>query len=150
MTAPLDGSPDREPTAARGPARWLVDGNNVMGSRPDGWWRDRTAGQARLAAEVARWAAGAGVGAIGPDPTGPVVLFFDGRASPEVVAGPGVELRFADAGGPDAADDLIVTAAVDGDSVVTADRGLIERLPPGVSVIGPSAFLSRLDPREVR
>jgi hypothetical protein len=20
---------------------WVVDGNNVMGSRPDGWWRDR-------------------------------------------------------------------------------------------------------------
>ena len=27
----------------------FVDGNNVMGSRPDGWWRDR-AGAARLSA----------------------------------------------------------------------------------------------------
>jgi hypothetical protein len=26
----------------------LVDGNNVMGSRPDGWWRDRRAGMQRL------------------------------------------------------------------------------------------------------
>ena len=23
--------------------RWVVDGNNVFGSRPDGWWNDRTA-----------------------------------------------------------------------------------------------------------
>jgi hypothetical protein len=36
--------------------RWIVDGNNVMGSRPDGWWRDRDGAARRLAAEVAAFA----------------------------------------------------------------------------------------------
>ncbi len=34
--------------AGRPSARWLVDGNNVMGARPDGWWRDRRAATRRL------------------------------------------------------------------------------------------------------
>jgi rRNA-processing protein FCF1 len=33
-------------------ARWLVDGNNVMGSRPDGWWRDRRAAMQRVVNEL--------------------------------------------------------------------------------------------------
>ena len=32
----------------------FVDGNNVMGSRPDGWWRDRSAAARRLIAELSR------------------------------------------------------------------------------------------------
>ena len=32
--------------------RWLVDGMNVIGSRPDGWWRDRTAAMRRLTGEL--------------------------------------------------------------------------------------------------
>jgi hypothetical protein len=50
--------------------RWIVDGNNVMGARPDGWWRDRAAAAARLAAQVDAFARGVGH---------PVVLVFDGR-----------------------------------------------------------------------
>ena len=34
---------------------WLIDGNNVMGSIPDGWWNDRPAAMERLAQRVARW-----------------------------------------------------------------------------------------------
>ena len=30
----------------------FVDGNNVMGSRPDGWWRDRAEAARRLIAEI--------------------------------------------------------------------------------------------------
>ena len=33
-------------------SRVLVDGNNVMGSRPDGWWRDRAGAAQRLVAEI--------------------------------------------------------------------------------------------------
>ena len=33
--------------------RVFVDGNNVMGSRPDGWWRDRAEAARRLVAEIA-------------------------------------------------------------------------------------------------
>jgi predicted RNA-binding protein with PIN domain len=36
---------------------WLVDGMNVIGSRPDGWWRDRHAAMVRLVQSLERWAA---------------------------------------------------------------------------------------------
>ena len=44
-----------------GPAAWLIDGNNVMGSRPDGWWRDRAGAAPALVAELAGFAAREGV-----------------------------------------------------------------------------------------
>ena len=31
----------------------LVDGNHVMGSRPDGWWRNRAKAAERLVADIA-------------------------------------------------------------------------------------------------
>ena len=31
----------------------FVDGNNVMGSRPDSWWRDRAGAARRIVAEIA-------------------------------------------------------------------------------------------------
>ena len=37
----------------------VVDGNNVMGSRPDGWWRDRAGAAGRLVAQLGVWAAAA-------------------------------------------------------------------------------------------
>jgi len=77
---------------------WLVDGTNVMGSRPDGWWRDRHAAQHRLADEVATAVAD------------PVTLVFDGR-DPGGDWPPGIEIRFAERSGPDAADDLIGNSA---------------------------------------
>ncbi len=36
----------------------LVDAANVMGSRPDGWWRDRVAAVNRLLDELQAWAIG--------------------------------------------------------------------------------------------
>lgn len=35
----------------------VVDGNNVMGSRPDGWWKDRAGAARRLVAQLGDWAA---------------------------------------------------------------------------------------------
>ena len=32
--------------------RWLIDASNVIGSRPDGWWRDRDGAARRLIAAV--------------------------------------------------------------------------------------------------
>ena len=32
--------------------RLIVDGSNVMGSRPDGWWRDRDGARIRLTVEI--------------------------------------------------------------------------------------------------
>lgn len=54
----------------------LIDGNNVMGSRPDGWWRNRAAAAHRLVAELAPLARRRGGAWIivfdGPEPPGPV------------------------------------------------------------------------------
>ncbi len=118
-------------------ARWLIDGNNVMGSRPDGWWRDRAGAKARLAAQVADWSR---------DRSDPVVLVFDGADDRRVrsVGGDHVQVRFAGSSRRDGADDLIVEQAEPGDTVVTADRGLIERLAPGVEITGPHTFLDGL------
>ncbi len=40
--------------------RWLVDGMNVIGTRPDAWWRDRDAAMLRLVDMLERWAAAGG------------------------------------------------------------------------------------------
>jgi hypothetical protein len=34
----------------------VVDAMNVIGSRPDGWWRDRAGAIERLVAQLDRWA----------------------------------------------------------------------------------------------
>ena len=51
----------------------LVDGNNVMGSRPDGWWRNRTEAAKRLVAELAPLARSTG---------GAWTIVFDGPEPP--------------------------------------------------------------------
>ncbi len=40
--------------------RWLVDGMNVIGTRPDGWWKDRHAAMVRLVGQLEMWAASGG------------------------------------------------------------------------------------------
>jgi 8-oxo-dGTP diphosphatase len=42
----------------------IVDGANVMGSRADGWWRDRAGAMARLHGELAALAARGGAGPV--------------------------------------------------------------------------------------
>src|SRR5437660_1180627 len=40
--------------------RWIVDAMNVIGTRPDGWWKDRHAAMARLVDQLERWTAATG------------------------------------------------------------------------------------------
>jgi predicted RNA-binding protein with PIN domain len=37
--------------------RWYIDGMNVIGTRPDGWWRDRDRAMAHLVDLLERWVA---------------------------------------------------------------------------------------------
>ncbi|MGB8503138.1 MAG: RNA-binding protein, partial [Mycobacterium sp.] len=37
--------------------RWIVDAMNVIGSRPDGWWKDRRRAMVALVDRLERWAA---------------------------------------------------------------------------------------------
>jgi predicted RNA-binding protein with PIN domain len=122
------------------PQRWLVDGMNVIGSRPDGWWRDRSGAVRRLTEALARWAAANG---------DEVTVVYDGR--PVHGAGDGVTVRFASRRGPNAADDDIVAlvAADDAPSslrVVTSDATLASRVRTlGASVVGAGEFRAALD-----
>lgn len=126
------------------PIRLVVDAANVVGSRPDGWWRDRAGAAERLLREVA--AAGSGVLALPDGRFGWVsrpVLVLEGAASraPDV---PGVDVVRAAGSGDDTIVDVVNAG---GDCVVvTADRPLRSRLPSRVYPISPSSFLFWLAP----
>jgi hypothetical protein len=106
--------------------RRVVDGMNVIGSRPDGWWRDRPGAQKRLVREL---------GELGE----PLTVVFDGREH-DTAPAEGVEVRFARH-----ADDAIADLAGPGVTVVTSDRGLAQRVRTRGGEVEPSkAFRERL------
>lgn len=120
----------------------LVDAANVMGSRPDGWWRDRVGAVERLLDELQAWAVGR---------PGAVVVIVEGKVRDGIDEGAhgGVEVRHATRSGVDAADDRIVElveAACDLEvEVVTADRDLRRRVAVlGAQVTGPQTLFERL------
>jgi hypothetical protein len=120
--------------------RWIVDGMNLIGSRPDGWWRDRPAAMRELVGELERFA----------DETGdPMTVVFDG--GPFELGSAAVDVRFASRRGPNAADDDIA-ALTEGDaepaelSVVSSDAELARRVrDAGGSVMGAGEVRRRLD-----
>jgi predicted RNA-binding protein with PIN domain len=120
--------------------KWLVDGMNVVGSRPDGWWRDRPGAMKALAQKLATFAEAEDE---------PVAVVFDGRPF-DVDAGR-VEVSFAPTRGPNAADDEIARmVAADAEPagivVVTSDRNLADRVRVhGAEVMSAGAFRRRLD-----
>jgi pimeloyl-ACP methyl ester carboxylesterase len=131
--------------AAGGPAeagndRLIVDGMNVIGSRPDGWWRDRPRAWRELRRELERYAKEHGRD---------VVLVLDGKRPSGWREDALVETAFA-GGGRDAADHAIV-ARVKADPdpsslrVVTSDRGLASRVHElGAATLSASSFRAAL------
>jgi predicted RNA-binding protein with PIN domain len=121
----------------------IVDGNNLMGCRPDGWWRDREAASRRLVERLGAWAARTGE---------EVVVVFDGAPPTSPPRAPGVDVRFAGRRGPDAADDVIaalVAQAPDPSAleVVTSDAGLRARVRAhGARVTGARGLRAVIDP----
>ncbi|HWL44835.1 MAG TPA: hypothetical protein VNQ73_17970 [Ilumatobacter sp.] len=116
--------------------RWIVDGNNVFGSRPDGWWNDRPAAMSRFAQRVAEWCR---------THADDVIVVFDQPVPDRVLELAGGNLRVvaAERRGRNAADDTIAELAAaqpDDLTVVTSDRGLRERLPDSVRVVGAGRF----------
>lgn len=115
----------------------IVDAANVMGSVPDGWWRDRAGAAERLRDRLAA----AGPDVLGGEP----VLVVEGKAR-TVEGVPGVRVVSAPGSGDDAIVDLV--AAQVGTrmcTVVTADRGLRARVSDlGASVVGPGTLLRQL------
>jgi hypothetical protein len=124
----------------------VVDVANVVGSRPDGWWRDRAGAATRM---LDRLAAVPGAGPATPDGHGTcteVVAVVEGRARD--VPGPdGVRVVRAPSSGDDALVETAAELAREGADllVVTADRGLRARLPDGAAIAGPGWLLEQLD-----
>lgn len=126
----------------------LVDVANVVGSRPDGWWRDRAGATTRL---LHRLAGLTGRVLPGPDgapvPVTALVAVVEGAAR-AAEAPTGVRVVRAEGSGDDAlaavAADLAGRPA-DGLLVVTADRGLRARLPAAARVAGPGWLLAAAD-----
>ena len=126
----------------------VVDAANVVGSRPDGWWRDRPAAARRL---MERLRAAARTGRL----PARVVVVLEGAARRGVEADPadgpstdGVQVVHAPAEGDDTLAALANAAAASGEKVVlvTADRGLAARVrDDGVVVVGPTWLLDRID-----
>lgn len=142
-----------------GPAPVLiVDGANVVGSRPDGWWRDRAGAAVRLRDQLATAGErGLELAALHPSaPTGlmglrthpDIVLVTEGAAR-SVPSVPGVEVVAA----PGSGDDQIVVLAAERSRgprpvvAVTADRELRRRLAEhDVTAIGPGTLLRLSSP----
>jgi predicted RNA-binding protein with PIN domain len=124
--------------------RIVVDGMNVIGSRPTGWWRDRQGAARDLVRRLQQLAV-----TTGDD----VTLVLDGRPLPDLPEGDhaGIRLLYARRSGPDAADERILALLAEEPEpgpirVFTSDRALrreAERL--GAAVDGATVLLARLD-----
>lgn len=124
----------------------MIDGNNVFGARPDGWWNDRERAATRFAQQVAEWCR---------THDDEVTIVFDApvAASTARLAGGNLSIVEAPHRGRNAADDHIVELVEqhlaqrrppDAGRVVTSDRGLRRRLPAGVEAIGAGRFLTTI------
>jgi hypothetical protein len=125
----------------------VVDGANVVGSVPDGWWRDRRGAAVRLRDALAPQAVGglSGPGAPQWARRGPLdlVLVVEGAAR-GVEATETVRVISAPGAGDDAIVDVVRREGAERRClVVTADRGLRGRVEAlGAEVCGPRAVRS--------
>ncbi len=115
----------------------VVDGANVVGSRPDGWWRDRAGAAARLHGRLA----------VADTSYDEIVLVLEGQAKAGVPRGRDGHLRTVHA--PKEGDAAIVVEAQTAHElgydvvVVTADRALAQRVEHvGCRTMSPSWLLS--------
>jgi predicted RNA-binding protein with PIN domain len=121
--------------------RWVVDGMNVIGSRPDGWWRDRGRAMTALVSRLERWAT-----AEGHD----VTVVFERPLSLESSV---ITVAYAPRASANSADDEIVRLVRADDHpgeihVATSDRALSERVQAAGATVFPAERLRNLiDPR---
>jgi hypothetical protein len=120
------------------PPLLIVDAANVVGSVPDGWWRDRKEATARLRDRLA------GLGECGLGKYGPpldVLLVVEG-VSRGVPAIDGVRVLSAPRSADDAIVELLEQELPDRIRVVvTADRELRDRVRRlGAEVLGPRSL----------
>jgi predicted RNA-binding protein with PIN domain len=121
--------------------RWIVDGMNVIGSRPDGWWRDRRRAMVRLVDRLEHWAAAEGQR---------VTVIFEQPVLPPIDSTV-IEVGHAPRPAADSADDEIIRL-VHADqcpqeiTVVTSDSRLADRVRgAGASVYPAAGFRALID-----
>jgi predicted RNA-binding protein with PIN domain len=127
----------------RGFVRWIVDGMNVIGSRPDGWWKNRDRAMLALVDRLDRWASGQG---------DDVTVVFE-RPPATAITSSVIEVAYAPKAAANSADDQIVRL-VQADArpheirVVTSDKGLTNRVATlGAAVYPAASFRDLIDPR---
>ncbi|MBA3809759.1 MAG: NYN domain-containing protein [Solirubrobacterales bacterium] len=114
--------------------RWLVDGMNVIGTRPDAWWRDRHAAMVRLVDMLERWAAASGAD---------VMVVFEQPPSPPIRSTV-IEVTHAPRARRDSADDEIIRLLRADEEpasirVVTSDLWLSDRVHAAGATVEPAA-----------
>jgi uncharacterized protein YaiI (UPF0178 family) len=114
--------------------RWLIDGMNVIGTRPDAWWRDRHGAMVRLVDMLERWAAESGA---------EVTVVFERPPSPPIRSTV-IDVAHAPRPRRDSADDEIVRLLIaDLDPaavrVVTSDLWLADRVRAAGATVEASA-----------
>lgn len=114
--------------------RWLIDGMNVIGTRPDAWWKDRHGAMIRLVAMLERWAAASGA---------EVTVVFEQPPSPPIRSTV-IEVAHAPRPRRDSADDEIIRilardAQPGSVRVVTSDLWLSDRVHAVGATVEPAA-----------
>ncbi|MEU6672786.1 NTP pyrophosphohydrolase [Streptomyces sp. NPDC046925] len=118
----------------------VVDAANVVGSVPDGWWRDRRGAAERLRDGLVTYADEGLPGHPGPLE---VVLVVEGAAR-GVESVPGVRVESAPGSGDDRIAELAAEAGERPCLVVTADRELRRRVgESGARCVGPRTVRPR-------
>lgn len=121
--------------------RWLIDGMNVIGTRPDGWWRDRHAAMVALVDQLERWS---------ELESQDVTVVFERPPSPPITSDL-IEVSHAPKARRNAADNEIVRrlnvrAHDEWYVVVTSDHGLAERARAvGARIEWAQAFRAHID-----
>ncbi|CAM3055990.1 RNA-binding protein [Mycobacterium intermedium] len=126
--------------------RWIVDAMNVIGSRPDGWWKDRHGAMVDLVERLDHWASAEG------DPQQVTVVLE--RPPSKAIRSSVIEIAHAPKAAANSADDEIVRLVrrlVDEEAepdirVVTSDKALSDRVRGmGASVYRAERFRNLID-----
>jgi predicted RNA-binding protein with PIN domain len=122
--------------------RWIVDAMNVIGTRPDGWWKNRHGARIRLIEQLERWASPEGH---------QVTVVFEGPTSAPIQSS-AIRIHHAPRAMANSADDEIVRMVRDDErpsqiNVVTSDATLADRVRGLGACVCPAArFRDLIDP----
>ena len=122
--------------------RWIVDAMNVIGTRPDGWWKNRRSAMVRLVDQLEGWASAEGQS---------VTVVFEHPTSPPIRSSV-IAIEHAPKAGANSADDEIVRLVRAADrpqeiTVVTSDSTLADRVrDAGASAYPAASFRNLIDP----